>query len=125
MQLCCRQYTRFGEGFKDMTSLIESLQDIAQVENDDRINSSSQVSPPAADARRDLTRAELQLRELVELRSCKKCHREDATIVFLPCGHLAGCVSCSESIERCPVASCNFFIREKIRTVPKTEGRVF
>ena len=108
-----------------MTSLIDSLEDIAKDQSDDQSNSSPQVSPPAVCARRDLTPTELELRELLESRSCKKCHREDATIVFLPCGHLAGCISCSEHIERCPVASCNFFIREKIRTVPKTEGRVF
>ena len=125
MLLYCRQYALVGEGFKDMISLIESLQNIPQNQNDDQSHSSPQVSLPAADARRDLTPTELELRKLVESRSCKKCRREDATIVFLPCGHLAACVSCSQHIERCPIASCNFFIREKIQTVPKTEGRVF
>ena len=55
-----------------------------------------------------------EIKKLEESRRCKKCFQEDACVVFIPCGHLACCVSCSERIKRCPV--CKEVIREKVRS---------
>ena len=61
-----------------------------------------------------LASGEQELRELQDLRSCKICHREQANIVFIPCGHLAVCMNCSENISQCP--TCKSYIREKVRS---------
>ena len=55
-----------------------------------------------------------ELKQLVELRKCKVCHKEDACMVFVPCGHLACCVECGNKVNRCP--ACRSFIKERIRS---------
>ena len=55
-----------------------------------------------------------ELKQLVESRKCKVCHKEDACMIFVPCGHLACCVECGNKVNRCP--SCRSFIKERIRS---------
>ena len=55
-----------------------------------------------------------ELKQLVESRKCKVCHKEDACMVFVPCGHLACCVECGNKVNRCP--ACRSFIKERIRS---------
>ena len=53
-----------------------------------------------------------ELEQLVEPRKCKVCHKEDACMVFVPCGHLVCCVECGNKVSRYPV--CQFFIKKRI-----------
>ncbi|XP_019637555.1 PREDICTED: uncharacterized protein LOC109479927 [Branchiostoma belcheri] len=46
---------------------------------------------------------EKELDRLREERMCKICMEEDAVIVFLPCGHLAVCQTCSATLHNCPI----------------------
>ena len=55
-----------------------------------------------------------ELKQLVESRKCKSCHKEDACVVLVPCGHLACCVECGNKVNRCPV--CRSMIKERIRS---------
>ena len=55
-----------------------------------------------------------EMRKLEASRKCKKCHQNDACVVFIPCGHLACCVSCSDAMERCVV--CREFITQKLKS---------
>jgi hypothetical protein len=42
-------------------------------------------------------------RELKDRKNCKICYEKDANMVFLPCGHLVVCETCSSRIRECPL----------------------
>nr|CAB3267788.1 baculoviral IAP repeat-containing protein 7-A-like [Phallusia mammillata] len=44
-----------------------------------------------------------QLHRLEEERQCKKCHQEKASVVLLPCGHIACCRRCGADVTTCPM----------------------
>ena len=47
-------------------------------------------------------------------RQCKICFNAVADVVFVPCGHLCSCISCAESLRKCPIC------RVKIEKATKT-----
>ena len=47
--------------------------------------------------------------------TCKICLDANVGIVFLPCGHIVACVTCSVRLSKCPI--CRKFIREKVKTL--------
>lgn len=53
-------------------------------------------------------------RLLKEARLCKICMDNEVGIVFLPCGHLATCVTCAPNLQDCPV--CRSSIKATVRT---------
>ena len=55
-----------------------------------------------------------ELKQLLNSRKCKTCHKKDACMVLVPCGHLACCVECGNKVNRCPV--CRSMIKERIRS---------
>ncbi|WAQ96718.1 XIAP-like protein [Mya arenaria] len=44
---------------------------------------------------------------------CKICMDKDATIVFLPCGHMVACVDCAHALRKCPI--CRHVIKGAVR----------
>ena len=44
-----------------------------------------------------------EIQQLRDERSCKICLENEASIVFLPCGHLSCCSTCAPSLTKCPV----------------------
>ena len=42
---------------------------------------------------------------------CHYCHNSKASILLLPCAHLACCNRCLQGVRRCPVATCNKVVR--------------
>ncbi|XP_067679819.1 baculoviral IAP repeat-containing protein 7-like [Haliotis asinina] len=42
-------------------------------------------------------------KRLKEMRMCRVCRTKDATILFLPCGHLATCPGCADTVHDCVV----------------------
>lgn len=44
---------------------------------------------------------------------CKICLDEEVGMIFIPCGHICACVTCSQELTRCPV--CRKHIVKKIR----------
>merc|ERR1719430_2197396 len=46
---------------------------------------------------------ELQKEILKEARNCKICMEKEASIVFMPCGHLVSCTHCAPSLQNCAV----------------------
>ena len=88
-------------------------------ENDD-VNQEVQVQEAQNNAEQEsktnrvepASSGQTKLEQLVELRKCKVCHKEDASMVFVPCGHLVCCVECGNKVNRCPV--CHFFIKKRI-----------
>ncbi|XP_033742582.1 baculoviral IAP repeat-containing protein 7-A-like isoform X3 [Pecten maximus] len=54
-------------------------------------------------------------RELREQKTCKVCLDEEASIVFLPCGHLVTCPMCASALQKCPV--CRTYIRGTVKAI--------
>ena len=51
---------------------------------------------------------------LKEERLCKICVEREVGVVFIPCGHLATCLNCAPSFDKCPV--CRTKITSAVRT---------
>lgn len=63
------------------------------------------------------TDTELLLEENRQLRNqrlCKVCLDLDATIAFLPCGHIVCCHECAPAMRKCPL--CRVFIKGTVKT---------
>ena len=100
-----RQYLIHKRAFPNFSTLVETILEI----DDESVNDVEMTLSPSA---RNTVSPTNELQELEESRKCKACYREDARVVFIPCGHLACCVSCSEQVARCPV--CKMMIKEKV-----------
>merc|ERR1711892_170495 len=55
-----------------------------------------------------------EVQNLREERSCKICLENEASIVFLPCGHLCSCANCAPALKICAV--CRAPIQGLVRT---------
>ncbi|XP_048769067.1 baculoviral IAP repeat-containing protein 3-like isoform X2 [Ostrea edulis] len=53
-------------------------------------------------------------RKLKDLRLCKICLENDASIAMLPCGHLCCCADCAPAMRKCPI--CRQFVKGTVRT---------
>ncbi|XP_025097729.1 inhibitor of apoptosis protein-like [Pomacea canaliculata] len=51
----------------------------------------------------ELERLEAENQELTSSRFCKICLSEEATILFLPCGHLVACAQCAPALRTCAI----------------------
>jgi hypothetical protein len=47
-------------------------------------------------------------------RECVICKDHHRSIVFVPCGHLCSCESCSQNLTECPVCRAAFATKCKI-----------
>lgn len=47
-------------------------------------------------------------------RLCRICREEDATVAFLPCGHLVCCYHCAPALVKCCV--CNNLVKGTVKT---------
>ena len=56
-----------------------------------------------------------EIKEMQNRLQCKICFDGDATIVFLPCGHLIACGQCSSAIKSCPI--CRVAIQGSVRVI--------
>jgi baculoviral IAP repeat-containing protein 2/3 len=47
------------------------------------------------------------------LNPCALCLTEEKCLAFIPCGHVAACVSCGHSLRSCPIcrAEIKAFVR--------------
>lgn len=52
---------------------------------------------------------------LKDHQTCKICLDEPIEIVFLPCSHLAACVSCAPALRRCPI--CRETIQRGVKAI--------
>ncbi|XP_060831110.1 E3 ubiquitin-protein ligase XIAP-like [Bombus pascuorum] len=62
-----------------------------------------------------LAALEQENQELEDARSCKVCTVREATVVFLPCGHLATCQYCSPTFTKCII--CREELKAAVRIV--------
>jgi len=66
------------------------------------------------DPRKDEMITYSQALKLLEEEKCKTCKIEEKEVLFLPCGHLVCCSTCSKNIERCVI--CLSSINARIQT---------
>lgn len=52
-------------------------------------------------------------RRLKELNVCRVCMEQHIDTVFLPCGHLVCCATCSHALRNCPI--CRSLIRATVK----------
>ena len=53
-------------------------------------------------------------RQLKDQRLCKICLDFDATVAFLPCGHLVCCSDCAPAMRKCPI--CRAYVKGTVKT---------
>ena len=96
-----RKYQRNNQTFVNFQDLVEAI--LSCSDQQGSCSAISTSNSPYHDRKK-----------LEEIRRCKKCHKEDACVVFIPCGHLACCVKCAEGVNLCPI--CKEDVKEKIRS---------
>jgi len=113
-----RHYERNNskQSFSTFSDLVEAILSIAEdsaghMQYNEETTSSF---PMSTQPQKPLMTPIQQIKRLEESRKCKKCNLEDACVVFIPCGHLICCVSCSDRAKRCPV--CKEMIKERVRS---------
>ncbi|XP_063417932.1 baculoviral IAP repeat-containing protein 2-like [Mytilus trossulus] len=90
--------------------------------NDLSLNATSQGNNRPEPLKNDLSESNLddaeslieENRQLRDQRLCKICLELDASIAFLPCGHLVSCSDCAPSLRRCPM--CRAFVKGTVKT---------
>jgi len=97
------------EPFTTLSALVQALLDQPQEQNQSH-NQEVYTSNHTATAQTP----QQELNMLKRQRQCKRCYAETATVVCIPCGHLAICKHCSPEIMRCPV--CMIKTSNKIST---------
>jgi len=103
------QLASHNEPFPTLSALVQALLDLPEETN--HTHTQDPYKPhPAEKAQTPLQ----ELRMLKRQRQCKKCYTETATVVCIPCGHLAICKNCSPTATRCPV--CMTKISNRIST---------
>ena len=55
-----------------------------------------------------------EVKKLEESKKCKKCQKNDACVVFIPCGHLISCIECADTMKRCLI--CKEVVKQKVRS---------
>lgn len=57
----------------------------------------------------------LEHQMLLEQSLCKVCKDDNATTVFLPCGHMCTCVDCAPAMVKCPI--CQTFVKGTVKAI--------
>jgi hypothetical protein len=86
----------------------------AAAENGGNLTASDSLAGGDEEDEESAEKLEEENRQLKESRNCKVCMDNDVNTVFLPCGHLVCCDSCSRSVTHCPI--CRTFIRGTVKT---------
>ena len=119
--LFCSHYESNDCGFSNFESMVDALlrqehEENDQQEDDNTTNTEeAPEEPPSSSA--------TELKQLVESRKCKSCHKEDACVVLVPCGHLACCVECGNKVNRCPVCRSQSWAFKKYTVKRKRKFR--
>ena len=118
-----RQIEDHNATFASFANLVESvlaLQKVksspststAESQNRDRPSTSNETCGSSGTPQNKSRRQEFE--ELKQMSLCKKCFQSKASVVFLPCGHLAVCSNCSRESPKCPICKAN--VREKVQS---------
>jgi len=103
------QFTAHNKPFTTLSALVQALLD-----QPDTLSHTHTQNPYTTLSSEKAQTPQQELHRLKQQRQCKRCCAATATVVCLPCGHLAICKDCSTAITRCPV--CMTTISKKIAT---------
>ncbi|XP_076799916.1 inhibitor of apoptosis protein-like isoform X1 [Clavelina lepadiformis] len=115
-----RKYEATGNGFSRFETLVESILAIEEESVSNRseegrsTSATAQATPSTSTSNLSTTSGLQEIRRLQEERMCKVCGNEQASVVLIPCGHIACCVGCAENASTCPI--CRLRVREKVRS---------
>ena len=98
--------------FSDLVDVLVSLND--DHEQTTMEEQGANISKPALSVSTLQSPALNEMKKLEELKKCKKCRKNDACVVFIPCGHLISCVECADAIKRCLI--CKEIVKKKVRS---------
>ena len=101
-----RHYQGNSQTFTSIEPLIEALVNL-ECESPEENSEDHSISAAA-------THSHNELQALEESRMCKKCRKQEACVVFIPCGHLVCCADCAQLSYSCRI--CGEVIREKVRS---------
>jgi len=111
-----RKLKSTNSSFSLLGDLIESIvnhegQHESESESEEEEMETQESSVPSTSAK---ISAVEEVRQLEEQKLCKICRANNVQVVFLPCGHLVSCSSCSPNTTHCPV--CKVAITDRVRT---------
>eukprot|EP00105_Crassostrea_gigas_P039952 XP_019924100.1 PREDICTED: baculoviral IAP repeat-containing protein 7 [Crassostrea gigas] len=97
----------------------DSVNNIATKSYEDIMNVNKKQAKSSMSLTKESEEADTRLlleenRQLIELRMCKICMENDASIAMLPCGHLCCCTDCAPAMRKCPI--CRQFVKGTVRT---------
>jgi len=128
MKIFRRHFQLHSSGFTSVEDLVDAiLSDATEHQRPHTCNKENNLSEGSpVPATLPSTIADLQ-NELVTLelsRTCKVCLKKAADAVFLPCGHIASCVSCAAGANDCPLCktSANGFVHCTNRNACNTKA---
>nr|XP_009861875.1 baculoviral IAP repeat-containing protein 7-B isoform X1 [Ciona intestinalis] len=104
-----RQHEQSQRFFSSAEELVDALLNQSNITSAPQIPSSSTAGATGG----PITPLE-ELRQLEQSRMCKVCHRNQANMVLLPCGHVACCTTCGNDVTNCPV--CLADITDRVRS---------
>ncbi|XP_076811409.1 baculoviral IAP repeat-containing protein 7-like isoform X2 [Clavelina lepadiformis] len=104
-----RKYEATGNGFSSLEIFVESILAMEE-ESDSNRSEEGRSTSATAEATSTTSASNLsttsglqEIRRLQEERLCKVCGNEQASVVLIPCGHIACCVGCAENASTCPI----------------------
>ncbi|CAK8686351.1 unnamed protein product [Clavelina lepadiformis] len=114
-----RKYEGTGNGFSRLETLVESIlvieeESASNRSEEGRSSATAQETPSTSASNLSTISGFQEIRRLQEERMCKVCGNEQASVVLIPCGHIACCVGCAENASTCPI--CRLRVREKVRS---------
>jgi len=101
-----RRLERYNRGYVKLRTLID---DLLEEPEKAEINSDDDETFPLKG--RQLVNEAIQLRNLA---TCKRCRKERAVVLTLPCGHIRLCEECAKHTHKCP--ECGRGIKSTVRT---------
>ncbi|XP_076803142.1 baculoviral IAP repeat-containing protein 7-like [Clavelina lepadiformis] len=103
-----RKYEATGNGFSRLETLVDSI--LAMEEEsafnrseEGRSSATAQETPSTSTSNLSTTSGLQEIRRLQKERMCEVCGNEQASVVLIPCGHIACCVGCAENTLTGPI----------------------
>ncbi|KAJ8315631.1 hypothetical protein KUTeg_007781 [Tegillarca granosa] len=93
------------EKVKSRTSVGSLVAAILEIEETMNTGTSPRDVPPRPPSGQfmDVKSLKKENEDMRERSNCKICREAEVNVVFVPCGHLVCCLSCSHSLRKCPI----------------------
>ncbi|CAK8695954.1 unnamed protein product [Clavelina lepadiformis] len=96
-----RKYETTGNGFSRLEILVESIlameEESASNRSKEEASATKKATPSTTSSNLSTASGLQEIRRLQEERTCEVCGNEQASVVLIPCGHIACCIGCAEN----------------------------